>query len=884
VLDQIVPTSTGTVDLTVSGKGTPKGFMVFASRLRLKNTNIDDIACSWGVCDLTNSHCVGFWAQDGSATQNTGQVLQNVVAYVPDPDDNGASPIYELSFVTTVTDGVRLSLDTAPPVLCSFRIVLFYGEDCEAFAFSAAAPGSSAPTTVTTGFEVDCGFTVNMHGTTAGEAEMKMQFGIFTQTDQAVSLFSCADGGGTSFSARAFFDDRISIDHDYSSSPGSVAGANIVENFTSTSFDIAEFSPAVGPGDRTVGLALATGVSDVHVEVGASTSTSVTSKAYNEASFEPEFVYLPVSNATSEGALLNVGGMSLAFFDANTQAVEAYSARSSSGTGTSDNDDRAAGTKALHLRNHVTGATIISAEIDEVTGSGFGLDFTDVVSPARLFAYLVIERGVSRIRGLTLAGSTVTGTIRAKPNPIEGSSAGAASVTGTLSATGAIEGASAGSATVEGTLQGNIALEASSAGAASVTGTLVGKGALDASSAGSSTVQGTLSATAAIEGTSAGAASVTGTLAAASSIEGASAGTSTTTATLVATGAIEGSSAGTATVQGTLSATSAIEGSSAGTVAVEGTLVGTGSLEASSAGQATVQGTLAAAGGIEGSADGAATVQGTLSATARIEGSTAGQATVTGAVQFDSLQGSAAGVATVTGTLSGTASIEGKVQAGARPSPSATLVGTGALEATAAGAATTSATLVGSSSLDGSSAGQATVEGTLEAKSSFSGEAAGVATVTGTLSATAAKQGTSAGTSTTTATLRAKVSISGSTAGQASTTATGKALGKIIGSISSVASTAATIAATAALSVSIAASASATADLSATARIQGSVAGTSTVTATGSGAPVAEVRDIFSLMGSRDVETPLVGSRDALTPLVGQRCTIVSLLGSRSLS
>lgn len=182
------------------------------------------------------------------------------------------------------------------------------------------------------------------------------------------------------------------------------------------------------------------------------------------------------------------------------------------------------------------------------------------------------------------------------PSPIAGTSAGVATVSGTLVGIGVLAGTSAGVATVTGTLgeAASGAISGSSAGVATVTGTLKGRGALRATSDGVATVAGTLKATGALRGTSAGVATAAGILLATGVLSGASAGVATTSGVLKGRGVLAGTSAGVATVTGTLGEhqPGAIAGSSAGVATVTGTLRGTGVLTGTSAGVATVTGTI----------------------------------------------------------------------------------------------------------------------------------------------------------------------------------------------------------------------------------------------------------------------------------------------------
>ena len=68
------------------------------------DSNLDDITLSWGVGDGTNEYAVGYWSQDASASANSGQTRSATrCVYLPDPDDDGASALMELSFNSWIT-------------------------------------------------------------------------------------------------------------------------------------------------------------------------------------------------------------------------------------------------------------------------------------------------------------------------------------------------------------------------------------------------------------------------------------------------------------------------------------------------------------------------------------------------------------------------------------------------------------------------------------------------------------------------------------------------------------------------------------------------------------------------------------------------------------
>lgn len=156
---------------------------------------------------------------------------------------------------------------------------------------------------------------------------------------------------------------------------------------------------------------------------------------------------------------------------------------------------------------------------------------------------------------------------------ISGSTAGVATVAGTLVGRGALSGSTAGAATTAGVLRGRAVISASVAGTSTVTGTLRARGVLTGTIAGLSTTAATIRATGSLSGSAAGVASVTGTLTPpVGALSGTIAGTCTVTGTLQARGALSGTVAGTSTVTGTLTARGSLSGLITGTCTVTGTL------------------------------------------------------------------------------------------------------------------------------------------------------------------------------------------------------------------------------------------------------------------------------------------------------------------------
>jgi len=178
---------------------------------------------------------------------------------------------------------------------------------------------------------------------------------------------------------------------------------------------------------------------------------------------------------------------------------------------------------------------------------------------------------------------------------------------------GAISGTSAGSATVTGTITGAGAIAGTSAGAATITGTITGSGASVGAATGSATVTGTITGAGAIAGTSAGAATITGTITGSGASVGAATGSATVTGAITGAGVLAGTSAGAVTVAGAITGAGALAGTSIGAASITGTIAGSGASAGASAGSATVTGAIAGVGALAGTSAGASIVVGTTS-------------------------------------------------------------------------------------------------------------------------------------------------------------------------------------------------------------------------------------------------------------------------------
>jgi hypothetical protein len=512
---------------------------------------------------------VSNWSRDNQANATSGQKFYSTrVAALANPASPGSS-LFELSFDAWVTDGVRFTIDTLPASLSAIDVALFYSDEIEAHAWSVPSP--TTPQTVTTGWETSFILTSANHVASSGDRGV-WQYGMATQTDMAVTGLSVNHGTAAGQSVKFHYDDRISITHAFSAVPGTVSGANIVTNFTSTSFDIDELSGA-GPGPAQFGLAFSVGA-NVHLATSVTTRTTTGTKDYFEAGFKPEFIYIPVSSATANNSLAASATVCFAMFggdDGDSPAVDTLFTREEHSADPTDNSDRVASGVLLHQRNHASDALVIEASLSSRSDSGFTLNYTTTTTPERFFSYLVIQREETVLRtGTSDGAATVAGTLQAR-GAAAGASAGAASTSGVLRAKGALAGAVAGSATTSATGLLRALLFGAVAGASTSSGAVKAKGALAGVVAGAAAVAATVRARAVIAGSAAGSAVVAGTARLVGVLRGAVAGAAIVVAVARGKGALAGLTSGAGTAAAVMSSRRRISGVAAGTATVTAT-------------------------------------------------------------------------------------------------------------------------------------------------------------------------------------------------------------------------------------------------------------------------------------------------------------------------
>lgn len=145
-----VPTSSGTMDITAPGVGTPKAIIVifYRSSGTTGSANEEDINTSYGFCDGTNQYANASWARTGFST--SGGSRWQSANYVGIWGASTTTP--RLSFNSWITDGVRLNVTNTGNVTDLYVDVVFFGgDDVEAVVGNIQASGSVNTSTSITG-------------------------------------------------------------------------------------------------------------------------------------------------------------------------------------------------------------------------------------------------------------------------------------------------------------------------------------------------------------------------------------------------------------------------------------------------------------------------------------------------------------------------------------------------------------------------------------------------------------------------------------------------------------------------------------------------------------------------------------------------------------
>jgi hypothetical protein len=124
-----IPTTTGNQDITIAGFGTPKAAIVILSGAVSADTARANGLLSIGYADSAGTaYVAGNCAQDAQATAATGRTNYNG-SLVSFPNFSGSARTNEVAtFVSWITDGIRINWATAPAAAYLMTVIFFGGD------------------------------------------------------------------------------------------------------------------------------------------------------------------------------------------------------------------------------------------------------------------------------------------------------------------------------------------------------------------------------------------------------------------------------------------------------------------------------------------------------------------------------------------------------------------------------------------------------------------------------------------------------------------------------------------------------------------------------------------------------------------------------------
>lgn len=155
IVSGLTPTSTGTVDVTSPGFGTPKAIIILVNWAIAADTQFPGGGYSWGVTDGTTQYAVGAALPNGTAGAFRATAHRNTeCGYLPKVDT--LNDAIAIQFDSWITDGVRLNFTNVFTFGVSYRVILLGGDDLSAEVVQASVSGGTGNTaSVSTSFEPD---------------------------------------------------------------------------------------------------------------------------------------------------------------------------------------------------------------------------------------------------------------------------------------------------------------------------------------------------------------------------------------------------------------------------------------------------------------------------------------------------------------------------------------------------------------------------------------------------------------------------------------------------------------------------------------------------------------------------------------------------------
>lgn len=386
-------TTTGTQDFTISGFGTPTGYLVYLSEAVVNNTETADSQLSIGMSDGTRSRVVSSSAVDGVTTEDTQAESQNAsVALLCTPGT--PSDIVRVDHSAFITDGVRLNVAVTNGVAYLITVVLFTGCTCEVADVLITGIGTEATATLGHSEQVkaviaaSCGSATN--SATANTMRLTMGVARYDSgiAQRAISHFS-GNGTATSRQAVRYASDRVAIPVISNTGAETFGG----EMTTMTTGSIGITGRGVSASDRSIICLCLSGFSESVFVGDINTATGTGSSATTGLGFQPQAI-VGVSSILSSASVSNGGNQAGGF------GVFAWDRRGPGPSSVTNHfsitgEDNVGTMRQKTWSNNVaiesyseTGALLARATLTSFDSDGFTLDWTTVDATARRNIYI----------------------------------------------------------------------------------------------------------------------------------------------------------------------------------------------------------------------------------------------------------------------------------------------------------------------------------------------------------------------------------------------------------------------------------------------------------------------------------------------------------------
>lgn len=424
IADFACPTSTGNQDLTISGFGTVKTVLIVLNRGTTIGTKIDHNALQISATDLTNHRTTATASDDnvGTTDANRANTTDKVISFI----DSDGTVEGAASYVSTVTDGIRINWTTAPSVARKFTAIFFGGDDLSANVGSYEVPATidQEVTISGLGFEPDViihfGSNTDFPGSSVNG---NIRFGFSVNNvglDQVCNSWDAKDGETTSQSSSAVMSDRCFQNID----GATLFTAGYVSEYNADGFKVQTKNTNSSKQMAYLALNFNSTLSFSTGIVNSPTSTG--NQSISSLSFKPGIVLQGLSNvgATDTGnATSNGQAFGISLFTDSKEYCHYISDQDSVGTQNSEAliDDQSKNFEfgdgtVMHAATHVS-----------MNSDGWTENYTTADNvAARKWTYLAIESTGNTITGsgspsipiLTASGSgTVFNTITGSGSP-----------------------------------------------------------------------------------------------------------------------------------------------------------------------------------------------------------------------------------------------------------------------------------------------------------------------------------------------------------------------------------------------------------------------------------------------------------------------------------